>query len=113
MTKYTTVDEYIKAQDPATAARMTQIRELFHEIVPETQESISYDMPTFTVGGDKLYMGAYKQHIGMYPMYGVSELDNEMLPYRGKDTVDSMHFRHDQPLPLDLIKKIITAKNKN
>ena len=112
MTKYTTVDDYIKAQDSEVAKRLTQIRELFHKVIPTTEESIRYDMPAFTVGGYHLYMSAYKEHIGMYPMYGIPELDEAMLPYRGKGTKDALHFKHTEPLPFDLIEKIIIAKNK-
>lgn len=110
MTKYTDTDEYIQAQPKEVAERLTAIRKLFHKVLPDTQESIRYDMPAFTVGDYHLYMSAYKNHIGMYPMYGIPELDEEMLPYRGKGTKDSMYFKHDEPLPLDLIEKIIIAK---
>lgn len=111
MTKYKNTDEYIKAQPQEVAERLQSIRELFHKVLPTTEESIRYDMPAFTVGGDYLYISGYKDHIGMYPMYGVAELDEQLLPYRGKDTKDSLHFKHSEPLPLDLIEKIIVAKD--
>lgn len=111
MAKYTSVDAYISAQPPKAAGRLTAIRELFHEVLPHTEESVRYDMPAFTVGGDHLYMSSYKNHIGLYPMYGIPELDEEMLPYRGKGTKDALHFKHSEPLPTELIKKIIVAKD--
>lgn len=111
MTKFATIDEYIQAQTPEVADRLQAIRKLFHQVLPHTQESIRYDMPAFTVGGYHLYMSAYKNHIGMYPMYGIPELDEKMLPYRGKGTKDALHFLHTQPLPLDLIQEIIIAKD--
>lgn len=110
MTKYTSVDEYIHAQSPEIAQRLTQLRQLFHTVLPDTKESIRYDMPAFTVGHDHLYMSAYKHHIGMYPMYGIPELDDAILPYRGEGTKDALHFKHTEPLPLELIEKIIIAK---
>lgn len=79
-------------------------------MVPATQESIRYDMPAFTAGGHYLYMSAYKNHIGMYPMYGIPALDEAMKPYKGKRTKDALHFQHNEPLPLALIEKIIIAK---
>ena len=112
MTKLTTIDEYIKVQTPETAKRLEAIRQLFHQIIPDTQESIRYDMPAFSVGGYHLYVGAYKNHIGMYPMYGIPELEDELLRYRGKRTEDALHFKHSEPLPLELIEKIIRLKNK-
>jgi uncharacterized protein YdhG (YjbR/CyaY superfamily) len=112
MTKFKTIDEYIGAQLPETAKRLTEIRELFHKVLPDTVESIRYDLPAFTVGGYHLYMSAYKKHIGMYPMYGIPELDDEMLPFRGKGTKDALHFKHSAPVPMELIEKIIIAKDK-
>jgi uncharacterized protein YdhG (YjbR/CyaY superfamily) len=112
MTRYTSVDEYIRSQEDSIAQRLTTIRTLFHDILPDTQESIRYQIPAFTVGKDHLYISAYKNHIGMYPMYGIPELDKELLPYRGKGTKDSLHFKHTEPLPLELIEKIIRTKSK-
>ena len=112
MRKYKTIGEYIDAQPAEIADRLSTIRALFHKVLPKTEESIRYDMPAFTVGDYHLYMSAYKNHIGMYPVYGISELDTEMLPYRGKDTKDALHFKHNEPLPIELIEKIIIAKDK-
>ena len=106
-----TIDEYIVLQPLAIAERLVAIRALFHAIVPDTKESISYEIPAFTVGAERLYISAYKNHIGMYPMYGLTELDNELLSYRGKGTKDALHFKHTEPLPMELIEKIIRAKN--
>lgn len=107
-----TVDDYINAQSPEVAERLRVIRALFRKVVPKTEESIRYNMPAFTVGGYHLYMSALKNHIGMYPMYGIPELDAEMQPFRGKGTKDALHFKHSSELPLDLIERIIKAKDK-
>ncbi len=112
MTKFKTVDEYINAQSTEVSERLSTIRQAFHQTLPNTQESIRYGMPAFTVGRYHLYMSAYKNHIGMYPMYGIPELDSEMLTYKGKSTKDALHFKHDEALPIELIKKIIIAKEK-
>ncbi len=111
MIKFSTIDEYIDAQEEEIRERLTQIRSIFHKVLKNTEESIRYDMPAFTVGGYHLYMSAHKNHIGMYPMYGIPELDDKMLPYRGKGTKDALHFKHSEPLPLELIEEIIIAKD--
>lgn len=111
MTKFTTIDQYIAQQPAEIAKRLSDIRTLFHSILPDTKESIRYDMPAFTVGGYHLYISAYKNHIGMYPMYGIPELEEELSPYRGKGTKDALHFKHSEPIPMELIEKIIRAKD--
>lgn len=110
MTKFKTIDEYINAQLPESAKRLTDIRNLFHKLIPNTEESIRYNLPAFTVGEHHLYISTYQKHIGLYPMYGIPELDNEMLPLRGKGTKDALHFEHSRPMPMELIEKIIIAK---
>lgn len=110
MGKFKTTDEYINSQTKEIAERLNAIRDLFHKLLPNTEESIRYDMPSFTVGSDHLYISAYKNHIGMYPMYGITELDEKMEPYRGKGTKDALHFKHSEPLPMELIQEIIIYK---
>ena len=105
------VDAYIAAQPVGVRARLTAIRQAFHDVVPDTMESIRYNMPAFSVGKDQLYIGAYAHHIGMYPMYDLLELEDQLRPFRGKGTTDALHFKHTQPLPLPLIKTIIRRKN--
>lgn len=112
MKKLTSVDEYINAQPAEIAERLSSIRAIFHDVLPDTVESIRYQIPAFTVGNEHLYISAYKHHIGMYPMYGISELENDIEPYRGKGTKDALHFKHSDPIPYELIKAIIEAKAK-
>jgi uncharacterized protein YdhG (YjbR/CyaY superfamily) len=107
------IDEYIAAQAPEIAKRLNDIRVIFHKIIPETEESIRYGLPAFTIGGYHLYMSAYKNHIGMYPIYGIPELEEKMLPYRGKGTKDALHFKHTEKIPMELVEKIIIAKSKS
>lgn len=109
--KFKDIDEYISTQPAQVAQRLTAIRELFHRVLPDTKESIRYNLPAFSVGGYHLYMSGYQKHIGMYPMYGIEELDEQMLPFRGPGTKDALHFKHTEPLPMDLIEKIIVTKD--
>jgi uncharacterized protein YdhG (YjbR/CyaY superfamily) len=69
-------------------------------------------MPAFKVGKHYLYFAAYRKHIGFYPVYGLTEIEEEVAKYRAKKTKDSLHFMLDKPLPIELIKKIITLKSK-
>lgn len=104
------IDAYIAGFPSAVAERLTQIRNLVHGTVPGAEESIRYNMPAFKLNTKHLYIAGYKKHIGMYPMYGMKSIEKELAPYRGENTKDSLHFPHDKPLPLDLIKKIARMK---
>lgn len=103
----TTIDTYIAAFPPNVQAMLEQIRMTIHDTVPDAQETISYEMPTFTLNGRYLvYFGAYKKHIGFYPApIGVEAFQTDVSHYgAGKG---SMQFPLDQPLPLDLIRRIV------
>ena len=106
------VERYIAQFEPEVKDRLTVLRQLFFEVVPDTEESIRYNMPAFTVGRHHLYFAAYKKHIGFYPVYGLPEIEEQIAPYRAKGTKDSLHFPHNKPLPVELIKEIIKAKGR-
>jgi len=106
------VNQYISKFPPAIQERLHLLRKTFFELLPDTEESIRYQMPAYTVGRHHLYFAAYKKHIGFYPVYNLPDLEQELTPYRAPKTKDSLHFPHHQPLPVDLVKKIIVAKMK-
>ena len=104
------VARYIAQFEPPIQERLNALRALFFEVIPEAEESIRYNMPAFKVGKHHLYFAAYQKHIGFYPVYGLIALEDEITPYRAKNTKDTLHFLHDKPLPLAMIKKIIKLK---
>lgn len=106
------IEHYISSFEPEIQSRLIILRQLFFEVLPDTEESIRYKMPAFKVGKHHLYFAAYKKHIGFYPVYGLTEIEEEVSKYRAKKTKDSLHFMLDKPLPIELIKKIIMLKSK-
>ncbi len=91
---------------------LMQIRETIKKVAPQAEETIRYGMPAFRINQQHLYFAAYKHHIGLYPMYGMEELEEELAGYRGKDTKDAIHFSYTKPLPLELIEKIVVVKSR-
>jgi uncharacterized protein YdhG (YjbR/CyaY superfamily) len=108
----TEVEKYIQQFEPGVQEKLTILRQLFFEMLPGTEESIRYKMPAFKVGKDHLYFAVYKKHIGFYPVYGLTEIEDKVYEYRAKKTKDSLHFMLDKPLPIELIKMIIKLKSK-
>lgn len=100
------IDEYIAAFPAPVAKRLRQIRRLAKELVPESTEAIKYRMPTIVLGKNLLHFAGYKEHIGLYPApIGVMAFKTQLEGYvSGKG---SIQFQHNEPLPLDLIAKII------
>jgi uncharacterized protein YdhG (YjbR/CyaY superfamily) len=105
------VEVYISQFDPEIQSRLIEIRQLFFDLIPDIKESISYNMPAYKVGKHHLYFAAYKKHIGFYPVYGLLAIEDELINYRAKGTKDTLHFLHREPMPIELIKKIIRLKS--
>lgn len=106
------IENYISQFEPVIQSRLLMLRQLFFDINPNTEERIRYNMPSYKVGTHHLYFAAYKKHIGFYPVYGLTDLEDKIAEYRAKGTKDTLHFLHDKPLPAELIKQIIHYKSK-
>jgi len=102
-----TIDKYI-AQFPSEIQEILQkIRALIHEVAPEVTETISYQMPAFSLNGKPLaYFAVFKKHIGFYPTpNGIDEFKEELSNY--KQGKGSVQFPLNKPIPFDLIVKIV------
>ncbi|NSL85941.1 iron chaperone [Chitinophaga solisilvae] len=102
-----TIDEYIAAFPEPMQRVLSQIRETIHATAPPgVREAIRYSMPTFIFYGNLVHFAAFKHHIGFYPApVGVEEFREELSGYRtGKGSVQ---FPLDEPMPLDLIARIV------
>lgn len=105
-TGFTSVDEYIAAFPADVQERLRQMRAVIREAAPEAQEKISYQMPTFFLHGNLVHFAAFKTHIGFYPApRGIEEFKDELAVYEGAK--GSVRFPLDQPLPLDLVRRIV------
>ena len=66
-------------------------------------------MPTFALKGNLVHFAAYKNHIGFYPTpSGIEAFKQELSIYEGAK--GSVKFPIDEPLPLELISKIVTFR---
>jgi uncharacterized protein YdhG (YjbR/CyaY superfamily) len=103
---YRTIDEYILTFPGKAQEKLREMRAVIKEVAPEAEETISYQMPAFRLKGILVYFAAFQHHIGFYPTGGVlDKFEKEVAPYkRGKG---SIQFPMDEPLPLELIRKIV------
>lgn len=106
-----TIDEYIAGFPDDVQAILQKIRITIREAAPDAQETISYRMPTFTLKGNLVHFAAYKKHIGFYPIpTGIEAFQDELSVY--KQGKGSVQFPLDQPIPYDLIGRIVAFRVK-
>ena len=106
------MDEYIAGFTNDVQATLEKIRATIRKAAPNAEETISYQIPTFTLKGHYLvYFAAYKKHIGFYPVpLGNAEFRKEMAVYAaGKGT---LRFPLDKPIPFKLISKFVKFRVK-
>ena len=105
------IDEYIAGFPGDVQKILEEIRTTIRKAAPDAEETIKYQMPTFTLHGNLVHFAAYKKHIGFYPVpRGVEEFKKALSAYEGaKSTV---RFPLDKPIPFGLISKIVKFRVK-
>jgi uncharacterized protein YdhG (YjbR/CyaY superfamily) len=104
--KVTSIDQYIAGFPDKTRELLGQIRATIKKAAPEASETINYGIPTFTLNGNLVHFGGFKNHIGFYPApSGIEAFKAELSVYKGAK--GSVKFPVDKPLPLELITRIV------
>lgn len=102
--KPTTIDEYIATLPEDRAVIIQKIRETVQRALPEAKETMSYGMPTFDLNGHHLvYFGAWKDHIGLYPLYTDSRHKELFSDYNKVD--NSIRIPYDDPKVYEVVEK--------
>lgn len=105
-TTFHSIDEYIAAFPEPVQKILQELRATIRSAAPAAEERIAYQMPTFSLEGNLVHFAAYKHHIGFYPApEGIRAFQQELAGYKGAK--GSVQFPIDQPLPLELIAKIV------
>jgi uncharacterized protein YdhG (YjbR/CyaY superfamily) len=108
-TGFESVDDYIEIQPAETKTLLETIRKTIKETAPQAEECISYQMPAYKLKGPIVYFSAYKNHIGFYPTStGIKAFQKEIDGY--KNSKGAVQFPLDQPIPHDLIRKMVLFK---
>jgi uncharacterized protein YdhG (YjbR/CyaY superfamily) len=111
--KPTTIDEYIAQYPKDVQKLLEEIRATVRKAAPQSEEKISYGIPTFTLAGKYLiYFAAYKNHIGVYPVPNKNKaFEKDFARYKtsGKGTIQ---FPLDSPIPYKLIARIVAFRIK-
>jgi len=90
---------------------LQELRKTISKAAPHAEETIGYAIPTFKLKGNLVHFAGYKNHIGFYPApSGIEEFAKELSVYKGAK--GSIQFPLDQPLPLDLISRIVKYRVK-
>ena len=106
------VDSYIADQPKKARVPLEKLRQTIRAVAPEAEEVISYQMPAFRYHGRLVYFAAFKDHYSLFPASStlLAKMKDELKSY--KTAVGTLQFAYDKPLPVALVKKIVTVRMK-
>ena len=112
--KFQSVDEYIGAQPEPVHAILERVRAAIRKALPGAEETISYNMPTYTLRGNFIiHFAAWKRHFSIYPASAklIWSFKKELAIARDliKNTI---RFPFTEPVPTALIERITKFRVK-
>ena len=105
---FTSQEEYFFKCSAEARALLLRIQHEVERQVPGAERCIGYNMPAFRQKRVFFYFAAFKKHIGVYPpVTNDKALVLELARYRGPK--GNLSFPLNEPLPIDLIRKVAAA----
>lgn len=111
MPEHSDIDAYLAAQPEPARSTLQTMRAMVHDLQDDVTEVISYGCPGFRWQGRMIGGFAnFGKHCSWFPHSG-SVLELLSADIEGyAHTKSSLHFGHDEPLPRDLLGKLIAAR---
>jgi len=105
------IDGYI-ARHPKNVQRLLrQLRLTIKKAAPQAGEKISYGIPTFTLNGNLVHFGGFKDHVSFFPTSsGITAFLKALKAY--KVSRGTVQFPLDEPLPLALVSRMVKFRVK-
>ncbi len=101
------VKQYLASQPKAARTVLRRVRSTIRKAVPKSEETISYQIPTYKLHGRVVvYFAGWKRHYALYPAGGrvVDAFKEELAPYEvARGTI---RFPLSEPVPVKLIAAI-------
>ena len=102
---------YLASLPEPQRSTLSQLRQDLLALLPGATEGLSYGMPAVMLQGKAVagYL-AFKNHLGYFPHSSLvtNQLASELAGY--KVSKGGLQFPHDQPLPFDLVKKLVSVR---
>lgn len=101
-----TIAEFIALHnDPKIREILEKVYEAIREAIPEAEECISWNMPTFRKGKNIIHFAPAKKHLGIYP--GPEAIEAYAHKLEGYNTSKgAIQFPYNKDIPYELIAEI-------
>ncbi len=106
--QYPEIDAYLAAQSDRDRLPLEKIREIIRKALPEADEAISYQMPSFKYHGMVAWYAPSKNHYAIYmPPKFLVQFKEQLSAY--SQTKSAIHFDYNKPVPEALITEMVVA----
>lgn len=103
------VDDYIKSFPEHTQKILIKVRALIHKLIPGSEETIRYGIPTYRLNENLVHFAGYEHHLGFYPTPKViTAFSKKLKAY--KTSKGAIQFPLDQTIPYELITEMINFR---
>jgi uncharacterized protein YdhG (YjbR/CyaY superfamily) len=104
------VEEYLASLPVMVQEFIGNLRAAIRSAAPDSEEIFRYRIPIFEHHGHLVGYAAYQDHYSLHLMSPelMRAFEGELAPY-GKTTA-TIHFSYDDPLPTDLIYRLVKAR---
>jgi uncharacterized protein YdhG (YjbR/CyaY superfamily) len=107
------VDEYIAKQALEAQPLLQRVRSIIRKLLPQAEEAISYQIPTYRLHGQYVvYFAGWRHHWSLYPVTESVRraLGPVLSPYElSKGTI---RFPLTEPVPTRVVQQIVRALAK-
>ncbi|MBK8172305.1 MAG: DUF1801 domain-containing protein [Sandaracinaceae bacterium] len=109
----TTVAQYVAAQPASVRSHLKLVRATIRKAIPRADESISYQIATYKLKGERvIYFAGWTNHYAVYPAGDalLEAFKKELAAY--KVSKGTIRFPISEPVPTKLIERIAKFKLK-
>ena len=106
MSENKTVDQYLQALAPDRKEALEKVRKLILNTIPEIEETMRYNMPTYEKDEVVCALASQKHYISLYMDVELVQEHKEELKHLdvGKSCI---RFKRINDLPMDTVKEIL------
>lgn len=93
------VDEYLDVLPAEEKAALQKLRQIIRAAVPEAEETINYQIPTYKYKGPLVHFAAFKDHCSFFVVNKniVNRFSKELQSFNTTGT--TIHFTPNKPIP--------------
>lgn len=104
------VEEYLAAVPADARATLQKLRKMIRAVVPQAEEVISYQVPTFKYQGGLVAYAAFDEHCSFFVM-SPPVMKAHAAELKGYETsAGTIRFPIGKPLPAALVRKLVRAR---